>query len=90
MCIRDRHTSSPTNITFFRPIISANFPENGREIPAEKVNKPIIHPIKGAPPNSERMEFISGITKLKLVVNKNMDKLKHQKLNPKFFKVMQK
>ena len=47
----------PIITTFFLPIRSANFPENGLEIAAAMVKKVIINPLKDAPPNSEIKSF---------------------------------
>ncbi len=69
----------PTRSTFFRPMKSANLPENGRDNPAEMVNKPIIQPLSSAPSKLVITAFISGNTKLKLIVKKNIEKQIDQK-----------
>ena len=40
-------------MTFFLPILSASFPENGRERPAEIVNNVMTNPFCSSPPSFE-------------------------------------
>ena len=60
-------------ITFFRPIRSDNLPEKGLARADESVNKTKIKPFLSAPPSSVMKSFNSGMIKLKLVINKNID-----------------
>ena len=69
----------PKYITFFLPIVSDNFPENGREIPAEIENKEMIKPLCSAPPKFEMNPFNSGKIKLKLAMKKNIERQSSQK-----------
>ena len=71
-------------MTFFLPIVSVNFPENGLLNAADTVNKVMINPFLSAPPRSVIKEFSSGKMRLKLVMKKNMDKDKSQKFFPYF------
>ena len=63
-------------------MVSVNFPENGRLIAAEIVNKVMMSPFLSAPPSSVIKEFNSGSIRLKLVMKKNMDNDKSQKFFP--------
>ena len=64
---------TPINITFLRPIKSDNLPEKGLAIAEDRVNNTNINPFLSAPPSPVMKSFNSGIIKLKLVMNKNID-----------------
>lgn len=64
--LQTKHTSEPTMITGLRPIRSASFPLNGREINAVTVNNAMINPLYSAPPNDVRNDGSSGTIMLKL------------------------
>lgn len=71
---------TPKSNTFLRPMLSANFPEKGRDKPAEIVNKPIIQPLYDAPFKLVIIAFISGMIQLKLNMKKNIERQINQKL----------
>lgn len=73
-------TTTPKSNTFFHPMLSANFPEKGRDRPAEIVNKPIIQPLCDAPFSWVIIAFISGMIQLKLNMKKNIERQINQKL----------
>ena len=72
----------PMYITFFLPIVSASLPENGRDNPADIVNKVITNPFCPSPPRFVMNWFNSGIIKLNPVIKKNMEIHNNQKFFP--------
>lgn len=69
----------PTYIVLFLPTLSANFPANGLEMSADIENKEMMSPLYFVPSSSVMKSFSSGRIKLKLVMNKNMAKVRAQK-----------
>ena len=63
----------PIIITFFLPMVSESLPEKGRDIIAEIEKSVIINPLWLAPFISVINQFNSGIIKLKLIINSNME-----------------
>ena len=70
----------PAYMTHFRPTMSAIFPENGREIPAEIENNKMISPFWFSPPKFVMKLFNSGMIRLNPVMKKNIAKHTIQKL----------
>lgn len=69
----------PTYIVLFLPTLSANLPANGLDINADTENKEMISPLNSLPLRCVMKSFSSGRIKLKLVMNKNMAKVRAQK-----------
>ena len=70
----------PAYITHFRPTMSAIFPENGRESPAETEKSRMINPLWFSPPNFVMKLLSSGMIRLNPVMKKNIAKHTIQKL----------
>ena len=74
-----KHTTPPTIITGFRPIMSVNFPLKGREAIAVSVNNEIINPLYCSPPNRVKNSGSSGMSILKLAKKRMVLTHKSQK-----------
>ncbi len=69
--LQTKQTKDPTIITGTRPTVSANFPLNGREAMAVRVNNEIMKPLYCPPPMLVRYAGRSGMSMLKLAKKSN-------------------